>query len=329
MSSNKQEYIPKIKTPKEVINNAIEIIKAEASGEQLGLKTRYFKLNIALGKYFRFRQVYAIAGLSGHGKSTLLNSFIQDFLNPELNLGKCKYPYILAHHCFEMSPEDEELRKASAKLKVSYNYLLSSEFNNTSGEFNVLKKDEIEKVKEVLQQDIDKPLYYFDEPCELPQIGINIQYAIMDFKQKLFQDKERLAQYLKHYVIASNGRINLQVSDITKWEDIPSPKVVLLIDHTLLLKQAKEVYDILPENTKERISNEIQEYQDKFGLAGMDFDNDEWNKIKWLYSKKYHLPIKANKYNTDEWVDVIAVKGENGIYYSIPNMNEYHTVKEL
>lgn len=91
----------------------------------------------------------------------------------------------------------------------------------------------------------------------------------------------------------------------------------------------KEVYDIFPDSARERISNEIQEYQDKFGLAGMDFDNDEWNKIKWLYSKKYHLPIKANKYNTDEWVDVIAVKGENGIYYSIPNMNEYHTVKEV
>lgn len=96
-----------------------------------------------------------------------------------------------------------------------------------------------------------------------------------------------------------------------------------------MCNKLKEVYDVLPDNTKERISKEIQEYQDKYGLAGMEFDNDEWNKIKWLYSKKYHLPIKANKYNTDEWVDVIAVKGENGIYYSIPNMNEYHTVKEV
>ena len=64
MSSKEEVYIPKIKTPKEVIHNALEIVKAEASGEQLGLKTRYFKLNIALGKYFRFRQVYAIAALS-------------------------------------------------------------------------------------------------------------------------------------------------------------------------------------------------------------------------------------------------------------------------
>ena len=299
MSSNKQEYIPKIKTPKEVINNAIDIIKAEASGEQLGLKTRYFKLNIALGKYFRFRQVYAIAGLSGHGKSTLLNAFIQDFLNPELNLGKCKYPYILAHHCFEMSPEDEELRKASAKLRVSYNYLLSSEFSNTSGEFNILKKDEIEKVKEVLQQDIDKPLYYFDEPCELPQIGINIQYAIMDFKQKLFQDTQRLAQYLKHYIIASNGRINLEVRDITKWEDIPSPKVVLLIDHTLLLKQAKEEYDIL-QTMRNLSKTSIMLKKKGYMVFFVGQFNNNIEKAERIKNPEMQYPIKSDIYAQGE-----------------------------
>lgn len=245
MSSKEEVYVPKIKTPKEVIHNALEIVKAEASGEQLGLKTRYFKLNIALGKYFRFRQVYAIAGLSGHGKSTLLNAWIQDFLNPQLNLDNCKYPYILCHHCFEMSPEDEELRKASARLKVSYNHLLSSEYNNETQKFNVLKQEEIERVREVLEQDTDKPLYYFDEPCELYQIGMNIVAALDDYKKKLFADKKKLASYLIKYTQATNGRVNLKVEDIDKWEKVPTPKVVLLIDHTLLLKQAKDEYDIL------------------------------------------------------------------------------------
>lgn len=118
-NQNKQQqasYIPKIKTPKEVKETTLEIIRAEASGHQLGLKTRFGALNRGLGKYFRFKQVYSFAGPSGHGKSTLLNILIQDFLNPEINMENCYHDYIICHHCFEMTPEDEELRKVSGKM---------------------------------------------------------------------------------------------------------------------------------------------------------------------------------------------------------------------
>lgn len=298
MSSN-DKYVPKIKTPKEVINNVVDIITAEASGEQLGLKTRYFKLNIALGKYFRFRQVYAIAGLSGHGKSTLLNSFIQDFLNPEMNLGKCKYPYILCHHSFEMSPEDEELRKASAKLKVSYNHLLSSEYNVDTGKFNIVTQEEIDKVKNVLLQDADKPLYYFDEPCELPEIAMNIIAAINDFKQKIFADKKKLASYLAHIKIATNGRIDKKVEDIETWEQVPTPKVVLLIDHTLLLKQAKDEYDIL--HTMRNLSKTAIALKKKgYMVFFVGQFNNNIEKGERIRNREQQYPIKSDIYAQGE-----------------------------
>ena len=88
-------YVPVIKTPRTVAKNTIEMIKAEATGFQLGLKSRFGRLNVAIGKYLRFRHVYFIAGLSGHGKSTLLNHTIQDFVNKHLNLGHCIYEYII------------------------------------------------------------------------------------------------------------------------------------------------------------------------------------------------------------------------------------------
>lgn len=93
--------------------------------------------------------------------------------------------------------------------------------------------------------------------------------------------------------------------------------------------ELKKNYHRLPVHAKERISKEIQEYQNEFGLAGMDFDNDEWNKIKWLFDTTRKTRIKANYHNTDKWEEVEAVKGEDGKYYSIPEMLEYHTVEEL
>ena len=90
-----------------------------------------------------------------------------------------------------------------------------------------------------------------------------------------------------------------------------------------------KAYYKLDKNQKARIAKEIQEYQNDYGEAGMSFDNDEWNKVKWLFDENNRIEVSANYYNTDKWETVIAIKAENGKYYSIPEVNEYHTVKEL
>jgi hypothetical protein len=86
----------------------------------------------------------------------------------------------------------------------------------------------------------------------------------------------------------------------------------------------------LSEHFKENVSRKIQEYQTKHGKAGMDMDNDQWNYIKWLFDKSRHVKIKAQKHNTDEWIETVAVKGEDGVYYTFEGRNKfYHTVEEL
>lgn len=92
--------------------------------------------------------------------------------------------------------------------------------------------------------------------------------------------------------------------------------------------ELRKHYNELSSVTKARMVKEIQEYQDEYAIAGMDFDNDEWNKVKWLFDETNRVNIKANKYNTDEWVEVVAIKAGNGKYYSIPEVYEYHTVVE-
>jgi len=84
--------------------------------------------------------------------------------------------------------------------------------------------------------------------------------------------------------------------------------------------------DRVPLSFKERISREIQEYQDENGIAGMEFDNDEWTYIKWLYDGNRHVKIRAK--NGGEWEEHLAVKGDDGKFYSFEGRNRYfHTVE--
>ena len=94
-------------------------------------------------------------------------------------------------------------------------------------------------------------------------------------------------------------------------------------------EELQKNYYLLPTHTKSRISKEIQEYQDEWGKAGMDFDNDEWNKIKWLFDENRKVKLEANYYNTDKWEEFEAIKGDDDKYYSIPLMKEYHTVRNI
>lgn len=93
---------------------------------------------------------------------------------------------------------------------------------------------------------------------------------------------------------------------------------------------------ILNQNFKDRIAREIQEYQDEHGKAGWDFDNDEWNYVKWLYTPERRVLLEANYYKTDKWIEVEAVRSdeldEDGEikYLSLTNKNSYyHKVRNI
>ena len=90
------------------------------------------------------------------------------------------------------------------------------------------------------------------------------------------------------------------------------------------------LFDILPENFKYRTAKEIQEYQDEHGKAGWDFDNDEWNYVKWLFTPERRVILEANYYKTDRWEEVEAVRSdeldENGEvkYLSLTSKDSYY-----
>lgn len=280
--STNNDYVPILKTKKDVNQEALDQIQEERSGKQLGLYCRFSKLNIAVGKYWRFKKVILIAALSGHGKSALLNMILSDFLNKRLN-GKFPEDVIIIHNTFEMMPVDEVLRTASSKVEKSTLHLLSSEYKteevhdekgNLLGVrglgYNTVSDAEVDAVKNALEEDEDLPHYYFETPTNVEGILANIKCGIQRYKE----DKSR----------------ELQV-DI---EEIKTPKTVVAIDHTLLIS-AEAGDNVIDTMTK--IAN-MSIYLKKKGamviLIGQF--NSEIEKAERIKNLDLHYPIKSDIY---------------------------------
>lgn len=145
------QHLP-IKTIDEAIEEAKKLIELERTGIVTGLYTRFEGINRAKMKYWRFRSVTALAGMSGSGKSAILNMIEDDFTNPLLN------PHFLRHtnergelvgqdkvlliaFKYEMDAADEMLRNLSGKVSKSYSNLLSSEVIRKVGKDPLTRSD--------------------------------------------------------------------------------------------------------------------------------------------------------------------------------------------
>jgi replicative DNA helicase len=162
------------KLPAEAVKLALDIIKEERSGKQLGLYTQYPILNRAMGKYWRFNTVNLLAGLSGHGKSYFLTIINNNFLDTTLNT--TEFTTIVFHFCFEMSAHNEILRSVAKDLGINYNYLLSSQFDKVSGEYNSITDKELDKIEKAMEYYANTNILFFDIPGNI----IEIYYTILD-----------------------------------------------------------------------------------------------------------------------------------------------------
>jgi len=88
-------------------------------------------------------------------------------------------------------------------------------------------------------------------------------------------------------------------------------------------------YPILNKSFKERIVKEINEHYKQYGSLGHEIDEIEWRNIQFLFDETNRVKIKANHWQSDIWDEVTAIKTPGGLYLSIPDLKEYHTVIEL
>lgn len=141
-------------------------IKEGMSGEQMCIYTRWDRINRSMLGGFRFNNNYIIAGLSGHGKSWILNLLLQDFANKQLNKDY-KREYKILHFGLEMSMTDEILRQISSKTQISYENLISANKLLTSTEYN--------KVKDVYGVIKDSPIWVVEQPGTIDQVYNTIE----------------------------------------------------------------------------------------------------------------------------------------------------------
>lgn len=131
-----------IKSSKQASLEAKKIIDEGRTGIQQGLYTRFKALDHMLLGSWRFENLITLAGMSGGGKSYMLNMLRKDFANKELNKAFNK-PFRQIHFAFEMSASDEVIRLASSDIKSSYSDLISA--------YQILPDNKYEQVVQMLK----------------------------------------------------------------------------------------------------------------------------------------------------------------------------------
>ena len=254
------------KTPKDAAVEARDRIVQERSGEQYGLHCKIPSLNIAMGKYFRFANVNLFAGLSGSGKSYLLNSLNNDFLDygeGGINEHITFVPVIL-NFCFEMSAADEVLRSIAGDMGVSYGYLLSSQYNKDTKDYNRLTEEELLQVDTYLKHYTNKSMLFFDVPSNLNVIYNTIEH------------------YTNHY------------SNKTRKDGKPY-KFIVNIDHTLLIEELEEKSTVeLMANVGKMAIKIRKSFNCMINLVGQLNNNIE--DVRRITNKLLHYPIKSDIY---------------------------------
>lgn len=166
-----------IKYVNDAIEEAIGDIQEERSGEQLGLYCPFPTINRGMGKYFRFANINLFFSKSGHGKSYMYNQMLEGFselsnipytykgekrVKKGLN-SNFKEPVIFLHASYEMTAKSEVLRTIGRKVNVSYEGLLSSEYDYKTNSYKRLDDKQFEKVIISTKLLKDRPIYYIEE----------------------------------------------------------------------------------------------------------------------------------------------------------------------
>lgn len=287
------QFLP-IKTMEEAINDAKALIEQERSGQITGLYTRFEGINRAKMKYWRFRSVTAIAGMSGSGKSAILNMLEDDFTNPVLNpTFLLKYnpknnnyvwdggfilepKIILIAFKYEMDAADEILRNLSGKVKKSYSYLLSSELGAKSlganRKYNTISNEEFIDFSTRLDEIKNKPILYIEQAGNIDQLWNTV------------------AKIQEQYF---------------------GKKLVITLDHTLLSTKLSEKDDLELMSRTAKVAIRLKKSFNAMVIFLCQM-NGEIEKLARRDNPDFHFPVKTD------------VHGGNQVYWACDDVLIFH-----
>lgn len=147
-------------------------ICARKNKDIIPLKSRWNKFNKMCNGGIEPGCVYTIAGMSGSGKSAMVNTLETDLI--ELNLNQ---DLVILSFSFEMLSSMQIGRKLSNKLKMTTSEMYSAE--------KELEDSKLQKVNTEIENLKKYPIYYVDEAISVNKIG----KIITNFQETIAKDK--------------------------------------------------------------------------------------------------------------------------------------------
>lgn len=275
------------KSQEQAIEEAKAAINEERSGKIIGLYSRWEGINRAKMKYWRFRSVTCIAGMSGSGKSAILNMLEDDFTNPLINPTFIKHidekgrenpdRIILVAFKYEMDAADEILRTLSGKIGKPYSYLLSAEKNNDAtalgpANYNKVSDEEFKLYSDELDKLKGRPILYVENAGNLDQLFNTVKHVK---------------------------------------ESYPGKKVIVTVDHTLLSIKLTEKDDLELMSRTARIAIRLKKELNA-SVIFLSQLNGNIEDVKRRENIDLHFPVKTD------------IHAANQIYWACDDVLVFH-----
>lgn len=174
----------------ESANDIVKYINDRRSGKVKSLRTRWHKFNNQCMGGIEPNTIYTIAGVSGSGKSSFLNSLESDLfdLNPKEN-------FIVLSFNFEMLSSKQVGRKISYRLEKTTQQLYSGLADES------LTDKDMENIEREAKKIGKYPIYYVDLPGNIDEI----KSTVLEFQKLNFVKDKWLIITLDHALL-TKGR---------------------------------------------------------------------------------------------------------------------------
>jgi replicative DNA helicase len=287
----------------------VKYIDNRRKGIVKSLRTRWDKLNNVLGGGFEQNSIITIAGISGSGKSSFVNSLETDLidLNSETDI-------IILGFSFEMLSSRQVGRKLSYKLKKTTQELYTTNVPLSDKDFKAVE-DEIKSIR-------NYPIFHVDNPGTVEEI----KNTILKFNEMFAKDKWLIITF-DHALLTKQANGEKERETLVNLERMFIELKKLNKTTIIQLSQLnREIED------KDRISNPSMHFPQRRDLAGSDALFQASDLILILHRPEL-LGIKA--YGINHWPvkDMIYMhcakvrEGEPKILSFVNNL-KYNSIEE-
>lgn len=286
---------------KEPTTEILRYIDNRRHGVTKSLKTRWKKFNRQCMGGIEANTIYTIAGVSGAGKSSFVNSLECDLvdLNPKEN-------FIVLSFNFEMLSSRQVGRKFSYKMKKTTYELYSG---NTEESEDRLSDEDYDKIVSHAQKIKQYPVYYVDVPGTVDGIGNTITH----FQEKAELEKKWLVIILDHTLL-TRGRTGEQERE-TLYNLQRLFMEVKKYGRTTIIQVSQMNRNI---ESSERIVNLSMHYPKRSDLFGSDslFQASDYvivlHRPELLGIKEYGLPSNGKPVKTKGMIFMHFLKAREG-----------------